>query len=153
MKIILLALSLALPLSAQNKSPKVRYVDKPTASQQSPSLDVNHTITLSGTLSTGDKIDLSLTGIGPDFQTDQVVGKNTTILSCTYTLTQREESYHLKYSIGARIKIETKDDDGGKTVEFRDMVLRGVIACQPDKPVHISKSGDKSLTLAISKAK
>ena len=132
----------------------------PVRSQSAGALSENHTISLEGTTSTGQAIELALTGIGPEFNTDHSLEDSTT-LTCQYLVTEAEDALILDYTIGMRIpvtktnKISVSQSGAqgvSSRVEFRSEMTRGRVRCRPGEPVVISKGKKHSLSLTVSRA-
>jgi hypothetical protein len=144
-----------LPLASQNPPAAVRLprqrigdLQQPTESQ---ALKKNITIRLHGTTTTGADIDLSLSGIGPNFTADQVVNDDT-MLTCEYVVSETETGYQVTYSIGARIKIPTQANSNSTSFEYRDIVIRGTVLCTKKEAQVLVQNGAKSLKLTITEA-
>jgi uncharacterized membrane protein len=174
MKAILLAVScfLTLPLIAQDSSTRPnrpRIVEPPQsgfappvmpqptvrrdtapAPQQPAELTHNITIRLQGTTTNGDEIDLSLSGIGPSFNADQAIDKDTT-LSCEYLVAETETGYKVTYRVSKRIKIATENSAGTTKYEFMDVTLSNTVLCAEGRPLVLVLNGGKALKLTITK--
>jgi hypothetical protein len=172
MKAILLAVScfLTLPLIAQDSStrpnrpriveppqsgfapvmppPSVRR-DTAPAPQQPAELTHNITIRLQGTTTNGDEIDLSLSGIGPSFNSDQSIDNDT--LSCEYLVAETETGYKVTYRVSKRIKIATENSAGTTKYEFMDVTLSNTVLCAEGRPLVLLLNGAKALKLTITK--
>ena len=80
--------------------------------------------------------------------------------SIEFVITKGEGAYTINYSVGLRTPIPTTSSvrsggpDSGQTVNvsisYQDILHSGEVRCEPDKPVTVFKSGDKSLILTVS---
>ena len=153
--ILLLSTLLALPVFGQTyqpRQPQPRVVPPPGMPQQgsqpsSERLQKNTTIRVQGTTTTGQEIDFSLTGVGPQFHADQTIGANDTVLTCEYLVKESDEGFVVSYALGFRLKIAS---GGSSTYEFRDVSVNGNVLCKPGEPVVIVKNGEKTLQLTVS---
>lgn len=158
MKSIALLLTgvLMLPLSAQNPRPRQMVPAAPQpgysgqAEQEDPALARNITIRLAGTTTTGSGIDLELTGTGPSFSAQQVVGEDQSILSCDYQVKESGENYLVGYSIGMRIKVVTASHKESVNYEYRDVTINGSVLCKANKAVVLVRNSGKPLELIVS---
>jgi hypothetical protein len=159
---LLLALALFAPLAAQNPNspPRPRGGIGPSPNQQQFSQDspgiplpeANFTISLEGTLTSGTAVDLQLTGSGPTFHADQIIGDDGTVVGCQYTLSKTEKGYRVSYNIATQVRIATNIHRGEtETVnyEFRSVSLSGAVLCTPGAPIVIARSGGKPLRLTL----
>ncbi len=157
MKAILfvIAASLLLPLAAQNPGirpplPRQQQGHRDVAAPADDALQGNITIHLKGMTTTGNEIDLSLTGIGPTFMADQIVGNDNSMLSCEYSVKATETGYRVSYSIGMQQRVPTSVQKEVTNYEYRSVVMRGSVLCPEGKPVVIVKNGAKPLQIAVS---
>lgn len=165
---LLLAVALCAPLAAQNQPnnppmPRGRVVAPPQPQaqpgqpyvRQDPDVkapDSNLTISLEGTTTTGSLIDLQLTGVGPTFMADQMIGEEGSVLSCQYTVSKGEKGYRVSYSIGVQLRLPTSVVHGEKEVtnyEYRSVSLSGSVLCTPGVPVVIVRNAKKPLQLTL----
>lgn len=155
---LLLAAALLAPLSAQEPGvrPPRHRVSQPQQQVADPSAqlpDANIMIHLEGTTTTGDEIDLQLTGVGPTFTADQMIGEENTVLSCQYGVSRAEKGYRVSYNITVRVRIATNVVRGEKEMtnyEYRDVSLGGAVLCTPGVPVVILRNAKKPLELTLS---
>ncbi|MCW1916716.1 hypothetical protein OJ996_24225 [Luteolibacter sp. GHJ8] len=153
---LILASTLILPLSAQNPRPRQPIPPAPQpgypaqAAPEDPALTRNITIRLAGTTTTGSGIDLELTGTGPSFSAQQVVGEDQSILSCDYQVKESGGNYLVSYSIGMRIKVVTASHKETVNYEYRDVTINGSALCQPNKAVVLVRNSGKPLELLVS---
>jgi hypothetical protein len=164
MKAILwiIAASLVLPLAAQDIQPPMQPPRPPRQRGDQPQpraqlqeeggLTRNITIRLQGTTTTGNEIDLELTGMGPNFTAQQIVGKDESILSCRYGVKEAEGGYHVSYQIGMQVKVVTSTQGGATNYEFQDVTINGSALCTAGKPVVIVRNGGKPLELVVNPA-
>ena len=166
MKAILLAVScfLTLPLIAQDNSTRAPRPRTPSpampqppvtrdtaqAPQQPADLTHNITIRLQGTTANGNDIDLSLSGIGPSFNADQSIDKDT-ILNCEYMVSETETGYKVTYRVSTRVKIATKTSADTTTYEYMDVSVSNTVLCAEGRPQVLVLNGAKSLKLTITK--
>ena len=155
MKAILsiVAASLILPLAAQDPAPPVRAGRPRQAAnpvQDDGGLSRNITIRLQGTTTTGNEIDLELTGSGPTFTAQQIAGKEESVLRCEYRVRETEGGYHVFYSVGTQIKVPTSVHKDSTNYEYRDVTIIGSVLCAAGKPVAIVRNGGKPLELVVS---
>lgn len=155
MKAILsiIAASLILPLAAQDPAPPSRPPRPRQAAnpeQDNGGLSRNITIRLQGTTTTGNEIDLELTGAGPTFTAQQVVGKDEAVLSCEYRVAEAEDGYRVSYSIGMQVKVAISVNQEARNYEYRNVAINGSVLCSAGKPVAIVKNGGKPLELVVS---
>lgn len=157
MKAILLivAASLFSPLVAQEviRPPRQRSGQQPGApvmeGAETSGLSRNITIRLQGTTTTNSEIDLELTGTGPSFNAQQMVGKDESILSCEYLVAEAEGGYRVSYRIGMRIKVVTNINKDTTNYEYRDVTINGTALCAVGKPVAVVRNGGKPLELVV----
>jgi len=151
---------LAMPIYGQQmQRPRVVPPPQPVVRAESvgveDALKENITIRLQGTAATGAEVDLSLTGIGPRFAADQMIGGDA-VLTCDYVVAQAEGEggYLVSYSVGVRVKVATHTNasQGTTSFEFRDVTITGTVLCRLDEAVAIVRNGDKPLQLTVSKA-
>jgi hypothetical protein len=169
---LLVAAALIAPLAAQNPpNPRSRVVPPPQGQQQqwpqqpgqpyaprgdegagAQLPDTNLTVSLEGTTTTGSVIDLQLTGVGPTFMADQMIGEDGPVLTCQYTVTKDEKGYRVAYSIGVQLRIATSVVQGEKSMtnyQYRDVSLSGTVLCSPGVPVVIVRNAKKPLQLTV----
>lgn len=123
----------------------------PASKLSAKTLTENVTIQLQGSVEGGPALDLAMTGIGPIFRGDVVVGKGPTIVTHSYTVEPTEGGYKIEYSVGFRIKVEHKVDDKVKSVEYRDVSVSGTVIAKEGKRLVISKNGEHELGLLVGK--
>jgi hypothetical protein len=155
MKTLILATACFMPflLMAQNPVPRQPRPQIDALLQQSgeaEGLKENVTIRLQGTTTTGADIDLSLTGIGPRFNADQVVNDDT-VLHCQYVVSETESGYKVTYSVSGRIKVITQTTQKSTNIEFQDVSISGTVLCLAGRPKVIVRNGSKPLQLTIIK--
>ena len=155
MKAILsiLAALLVLPLAAQEgqRPPRPRGTPPGNVSAgEDGGLGHNITIRLQGTTTTGNEIDLELTGSGPTFTAQQIAGKEESVLRCEYRVRETEGGYHVFYSVGTQIKVPTSVHKDSTNYEYRDVTIIGSVLCSAGKPVAIVRNGGKPLELVVS---
>ena len=114
-------------------------------------LKANHTIRLHGTTSAGEKVDLSVTGIGPDLTGDHLQKESVTVLKFVYKVYRKDNSYLIDYSIYSRVRVITSKSRQGDNYEYRDITTKGRIISDPAKDVEIYKDGIEGLYLSIRK--
>jgi hypothetical protein len=152
--LLIAAASLILPVSAQQRPPRARgnppMVHDVAPGQAAGGLANNITIRLQGTTTTGDGIDLELTGTGPSFSADQVVGEEQSILSCEYVVAEAPGGYRITYRIGMRVRVVTNTQKDSVNYEYRDVTINGSAVCAPGKPVAIVRNGGKPLEIVVS---
>jgi hypothetical protein len=147
--------SLLSPLVAQDvtRPPRPRTGQQPGAPVMKEAgangLSRNITIRLQGTTTTNSEIDLELTGTGPTFNAQQMVGKDESVLSCQYSVAQAEGGYRVSYSIGMRVKVVTNIHKDTTNYEYRDVTINGSALCAAGKPVTIVRNGGKPLELVV----
>jgi hypothetical protein len=168
---LLLAVALIAPLAAQNPPQPARgRVLPPQAGQQRPPQpgqpyaplgeedpgaqlpDTNLTISLEGTTTTGSTIDLQLTGVGPKFMADQMIGEEGSVLTCQYTVAKEEKGYRVAYSIGVQLRVAVsvvQGEKGRTNYQYRDVSLSGTVLCSPGVPVVIVRNAKKPLQLTV----
>lgn len=153
--ILLLGVLLTIPILAQTEMPRPRVVPVPEPVQHDPRpvadpLRKNTTIRLQGTTTTGQDVDLSLTGLGPRFNADQMIAGNDSVMSCDYLVSETDRGFMVSYTLRIRVRMGTNPGSPGPpNAEFRDLSLSGNILCKPGEPVVIVKNGDKSLQLTV----
>jgi hypothetical protein len=159
MKAILsiIAASLILPLAAQEmqRPPRPRAAPSPgnVSAGEEGGLGHNIAIRLQGTTTTGSEIDLELTGSGPAFTAQQMVGKEESVLSCEYRVTEADGGYRVSYSIGMQVKVVISSSQGeSRNYEYRNVTINGSALCAAGKPVVIVRNGGKPLELVVSPA-
>ena len=165
--IVSLAL-LSAPLFAQvytptpAEAPRVRRMPQPEA-EPSAELDRNLTVRLEGEVAKNLKIDLAVTGTGPKWVMDQMVGDDDSALTCEYQVEEKEGAFRVTYSIGVRVAItmpssrpagpaipgQPQPPQPGASISYRDCVIRGTVACRLGEPVEILKNGNQRLKLAL----
>lgn len=166
MKTHLLTISflLALPLLAQNpgqvpvpNQQRVRQPINPQPQQNQPlqsevvkELEENITIRLQGTVTSGSEIDLSLSGVGPQFTADQVINDDT-VLTCQYLVSETESGYKVAYTVGTRIKVVTQTNQNSTNYEYRNVSISGNVLCSAGRPVVLVRNGSKPLQLTITR--
>lgn len=169
---LLVAAALIAPLCAQNQqgAPRGRVLPPQPGQQQwsqqpgqpynprgqeEPEAqlpDTNLTISLEGTTTTGSVIDLQLTGVGPQFMADQMIGEDGPVLTCQYTVSKNDKGYRVSYSIGVQLRIATSVTQGEKQMtnyQYRDVSLSGTVLCTPGVPVVIVRNAKKPLQLTV----
>lgn len=167
MKTALIA-SLALlstPLFGQvyNPAPVPRSRVTPSVAEPSAALDQNLTIRLEGEVAKNVKIDLSITGTGPKWLMDQIVGDDDeSVLSCEYQIEEKDGTFRVTYSVGVRVAVpssrpasapvpgQPQPPQPGGSISYRDCVIRGTVACRLGEPVEILKNGNQRVQLTIS---
>ena len=113
-------------------------------------LQENITIQLKGSTQSGDAIDLSLTGIGPIFQSDVFIGEEDNILTHSYSITPSGPNYLVEFSIGTRVRVMTANNGPTKSFQYRDNSISGKVLLKPGKPVTVSNNQGKVLALTVS---
>ncbi len=164
---LLLAVALCAPLAAQNPpgntpTPRSRVVPSlPPPAPYTPggrqeaeaqALDSNLTISLEGTTTTGSTIDLQLTGTGPNFTADQMIGEDGPVLTCEYTVSKGEKGYRVTYVIGAQLRVPASVVHGEKEMtnyQYRNVSISGSVLCAPGVPVVIVRNAKKPLQLTV----
>ena len=153
---LILSAALVSPLFAQNqRMPRPRVVAPPEQRAESPAeppaavIEGNITVRLDGTTTSGNEIDLSLTGIGPVFSASQLVGAEQSHISCEYSVTQAGEAFRVKYTISVRQKVATSVHKDTTNYEFISVTSQGTVLCQPGKPVVIVRNDAKPLQLTV----
>jgi len=121
-----------------------------TKSAAPQGLQDNITIQLKGVTGSGESIDLSLTGIGPIFQSDVFIGEEDTILTHSYSVTPSGDNYLVEFSIGTRIRVTTSSNGPTKSFQYRDNTISSKVLLKPGKPVTVSNNQGKILALTIS---
>ena len=101
-------------------------------------ISINHTLRLHGITPTGEKINLSVIGVGQDILGDCLIGPKT-ILHYSYKIYRKDNSYLVYYSIAI-----------GSRQLYQDILIKGAVICKSGKEVEIYKNGDQSLKLSIS---
>jgi len=165
-----LIVSLALlssPLFAQVYTPQppgVPAIRNPQPqSEPSAELDQNLTIRLEGEVAKDLKIDLSITGTGPKWLMDQVVGDDGSVLTCEYQIAEKDGTFRVTYSVGVRVAIATPSSrpagpaipgqpqppQPAASISYRDCVIRGTVACRLGEPVEILKNGNQRVQLTL----
>jgi hypothetical protein len=163
---LLLAVALLTPLAAQNQNPPRQRIPQQAQPQFQPGRpvvppqmedaqlpDSNLTISLEGNTTTGSAVDLQLTGTGPTFSADQMIGDEGGTLTCQYTLSKNDKGYRVSYSIGVRVRIATAVVQGQANMtnyEYRDVSLSGTVQCKPGVPVVIVRNAKVPLKLTVS---
>lgn len=155
--VLFLAVALASPLFAQDQRvPRPRMVTPPVhrgdlpADPPTEALERNITVRLDGTTTTGNEIDLSLTGIGPVLSAAQLVGDELSHLTCEYSITPAGAAYRVKYTISVRQKVPTSVSKDVTNFEYMNVTIQGTALCQPGKPVEIVRNAAKPLRLTVS---
>lgn len=154
---LILSFALVSPLFAQDqRMPRPRVVPPPEQRGEWPAdppaaaLERNITVRLDGTTTTGNEIDLSLTGIGPVLSAAQLVGAELSHLSCEYSVTPAGNAYRVKYTISVRQKVATSAGKEVTNFEYMNITIQGTALCQPGKPVEIVRNDAKPLRLTVS---
>lgn len=152
--ILLLGVLLTIPILAQTEMPRPRVVPVPEPVQHDPRpvadpLRKNTTIRLQGTTTTGQDVDLSLTGLGPRFNADQMIAGNDTVMSCDYLVSETDRGFMVSYTLVVQVKAATSVNQGSTIYNYRDVSLKGTVLCKAGEPVVIVKNGDKSLQLTV----
>lgn len=151
-----------LPQNTTKRVVRPRLVKNPQSAKPSK-LSENITLQLIGNLHGLAPISISLTGTGPEFLTDTIIGpleENSPppIARFQATVIQLENSdYSVAYTLSARIGIVTsttlnKDNTPRKNYEFRDVSQSGSVILTQGKPTVISNINGEALTLQISSA-
>lgn len=142
--------------------PRVRPVPHPEA-ESSAELNRNLTVRLEGEMAKNLKIDIAVTGIGPKWVMDQMVGDDDSALTCEYQVEEKDGAFRVTYSIGVRVAItmpssrpagpaipgQPQPPQPGVSITYRDCVIRGTVACRLGEPVEILKNGNQRLKLAL----
>lgn len=155
--VTLAAVLLVLPLSAQERQRRTRIDPPPNgnsveAPEGSRPLEKNITIHLGGTTGQGGAVDLSLTGTGPTFLSDEFLGGDGSTVNLEIIVKATEKGYILTYLMGTRLKIADEGEGKPQSYTYRDFVTRGSVFCLPGKAVEIVKNGEKSISLTVSEA-
>jgi len=147
--ILLLTALLSLPILGQTFQPRPRTVPTGMPQQEGQpageQLQKNTTIRIQGTTTTGQDIDLSLTGLGPRFNAEQIIGADDSVLNCEYLVKESDEGFLVSYVLRVRLKTASSPT----TYEFRDVSVTGNVLCKPGEPVVIVKNGEKTLQLTV----
>jgi hypothetical protein len=144
-------------------APAVRRVVPQPEAEPSTGLNRNLTVRLEGEMAKNLKIDIAVTGIGPKWVMDQMVGDDDSALTCEYQVEEKEGSFRVTYSIGVRVAItmpssrpagpaipgQPQPPQPGVSITYRDCVIRGTVACRLGEPVEILKNGNQRLKLAL----
>lgn len=153
-KSILLCVLLTLPTFGQTQMPRPRVNPSGMVQQDgqpvTDKLQKNTTVRVQGTTTTGQDIDLSLTGLGPRFNADQMIAGTDSVMSCDYVVTESEQGFTVAYTLVVQMKVATSVNQGSTIYNYRDVSLKGTILCKPGEPVGIVKNGDKTLHLTVS---
>ena len=150
------------PPGTSPAAPGVRRARQPEA-EPSAELDRNLTVRLEGEMTKNLKIDLAVTGTGPKWVMDQMVGDDDSALTCEYQVEEKEGAFRVTYSIGVRVAItmpssrpagpaipgQPQPPQPGASISYRDCVIRGTVACRLGEPVEILKNGNQRLKLAL----
>ena len=152
--IILSSMASLTVLQAQSQKPRQRIV--PAQGRSEPARSVvafsnNHSIRLHGNLQTGTSVDVSTTGVGPDFAISVPMEDGKTSLSCQYSVEEREGNYFINYSVSVRARIESGRTSGNVNYEYRDYIVQGNALCTIGSSITIFKRGEESLKLSITK--
>ncbi len=149
--IVLLSVLLSLPILGQTFQPRPRALPpgmpQPEGQPAGERLQKNTTIRVQGTTTTGQDIDLSLTGLGPRFNADQMIAGNDSVMNCDYLVTESDQRFLISYTLVVRIKVTS--NPGPPNIEYRDVSVGGTILCKPGEPVVIVKNGDKTLQITV----
>lgn len=105
--------------------------------------DHNRSISLIGNVGENRDINLAITGIGPTFNSDCIIGDGT-ILSVQYNTTETEDAIQVNYSIGLQVEVKT-----GNRGEYRSLTFNGRVLCKEGTPVQIYKNGSQTLSLGV----
>jgi hypothetical protein len=170
--IVSLAL-LSAPLFAQVYTPTppgapaaVPRARRAPQSEADPSAELNRNLTvrLEGEVAKNLKIDISVTGTGPKWIMDQMVGDDDSALTCEYQVEEKEGAFRVTYSVGVRVAVPSSRPAGpvpagapgqpqpfqpGVSITYRDCVIRGTVACRLGEPVEILRNGNQRLKLAL----
>ncbi len=129
--------------------------------EQPPGLDQNLTIRLTGNFTKELEVDLAVTGIGPKWMADTLVGDPASTLTCEYLMTEKDGAFRVEYSIGVRVAIPTQRPGGGpvvpgappqpqfSSITYQDLVVRGMVTCKLGEPVEIIKNGKQRVALTV----
>ncbi|MFD0894175.1 hypothetical protein KBB96_02450 [Luteolibacter ambystomatis] len=109
--------------------------------------DHNRSINLTGNVGENRDINLSITGIGPTFNSECIIGDGT-ILSVQYNTVETENAIQVNYSIGLQVEVKT-----GNRSDYRNLTFNGRVLCKEGTPVQIYKNGSQTLSLGVDPAK
>jgi hypothetical protein len=149
------------PLAQRNHVP-VQRNRVAVPENQAPGLTENLTLHFKGDFQGLVGLDLELTGLGPLFSAEIAIPSEkettpATLMSLSATVSSlAPDGYKVDYSIGARIPMITSrfsSQPGGPTsvnIEYRDVLLRGVVKVKEGKALTISKINGKELKVILS---
>ncbi|MGC4013812.1 MAG: hypothetical protein QM755_04735 [Luteolibacter sp.] len=106
-------------------------------------LDRNRSLRLEGNLGDHRNIKLTVTGLGPQFQSDSMI-EDGSLVTLNYVINDSGKGPVLDYSIGVRIAVPV-----GTSIEYRSLVFKSRALCQPGKPLEIYRNDKQSLTLTL----
>jgi hypothetical protein len=124
-------------------------------------LSRNITIRLQGEVAKQIVVDLAVTGTGPTWTVDQLVGEDDTTLTCEYQVQEKGGIFRVTYSVGVRVAFPSSRPAGRSpagapgqpqppvSITYRDIVIRGTVACRPGEPVEILKNGSRQVQLTL----
>lgn len=164
MKIIFLlvtALAIA-PIVAQERrvpappSPRagVQRVPSPSARSSQTNAEAlaeNHTIHLHGMTSAGIPVDLSLTGIGPEFSADTVLDDDFSVLNCRFLVTQIDDRPVVDFAISVRVRVPTQTSGDAVSYSYQEVSTSGRAVTPLGKPLVIAASGKGDLVLTMTR--
>lgn len=106
-------------------------------------------IRLQGTTPAGIDIDVSLTGIGPRFKTDQMLDDGT-VAQCEYVVSDNGNGYKVSYSLSVRVKVAMQPGPNA-SFQYQDVSTSGTVLCVESRPLVLARNGSKPLQLTITK--
>lgn len=107
-------------------------------------LDNNITIRLFCEAPNEENFDLEIIGSGPSFNVRQAPVTENLTVSCFYQISNKDESYKIKYQITIRAKIQTNHN-----TEYIETSIEGDVLCKDGEPVTLLKTGNIPLKIVI----
>jgi len=110
-----------------------------------PRLDSNFTVKVKGGLGSSKPLDVTLCGVGPQFQTVLAEPPGTIYVS----VEEKDGVFSVSYAISVQLLVQ----DNATSASYRDSSVRGSFIANLGEPFSILKVGDQSLTIEIERAK